>query len=105
MPRLIEQVVHLTKDGIWPWLIPAEPGEPWPAAAAAHTRFFNSAGAQIADIVAAEVTANWIRFLAQPDEVADIPAGAKFETFIEVPQGPLKIRYGTVIRPEATFFN
>lgn len=104
MPSLREQVVHLTKDGIWPWAIPAEVGEPWPDGDA-HTRFMNSAGAQIADITATEVTPSFIRFLAQPEQVADIPAGAKFETFIETDDGPLKIRYGTVMRPEATFYN
>lgn len=105
MPRLLETVVHLTRDGIWPWIIPAEGGEPWPDGATAHTRFMNSAGAQVADINAVEVTPEAIRFLAIPADVNDIPAGAKFETFVETPQGPLKIRYGTVIRPEAKFFD
>lgn len=104
MPRLLEQVVHLTKDGIWPWAIRAEVGEPWPDGDA-HTRFMNSAGALIVDIAAVEVTPDYIRFLAQPEQVNDIPAGARFETFIETPQGPMKIRYGIVMRPQATFFN
>lgn len=105
MPKLREQVVHLTKDGIWPWAIPADPGDPWPADAAAHTRFMNSAGALIADIDAQNVTADVITFLAQPSEVNDIPHGAKFETFIETVDGPFKVRYGTVMRPESKFFN
>lgn len=104
MPKLTETTVRLTRDGIWAWLIPALPGDPWPGGGDAHTRFFNSAGAQIADIEADTVTVDAIRFLAQPAQVADIPAGAKFETFIESDDGPLKIRYGTVMRPEATFF-
>lgn len=105
MPKLKEAVVHLTRDGIWPWAIPCDPGDPWPAGAVAHTRFMGTNGAAIADIVAAEVTEDFVRFLAQPEDVAQIPAGAKFETFINVAQGPLKIRYGTVMRPEATFHN
>ncbi|MBU8830824.1 LtfC-like domain-containing protein [Mycolicibacterium goodii] len=104
MPKLKEAVVHLTRDGIWPWAIPCDIGEQWPAGAVAHTRFMASSGAVIADIPAAEVTGDYIRFLAQPGVVAEIPAGAKFETFIETADGPLKIRYGTVMRPEAKFF-
>ncbi|OCB09221.1 hypothetical protein A5717_25950 [Mycolicibacterium porcinum] len=105
MPKLKEAVVHLTRDGIWPWGIPCDPGDPWPAGVSAHTRFMNSSGAVIADIVAAEVTEDLVRFLAQPEDVAAIPAGAKFETFLDTVQGPLKIRYGTVMRPEAMFFD
>jgi hypothetical protein len=105
MARIKEDVVTLTRDGIWPWRIPADPGEEWPFGAEAHTRFMNSAGAVIADIDADEVTPTAIKFLAQPGDVNAIPAGAQFETFVETDDGPLKIRYGIVQRPEATFFN
>lgn len=105
MARIKEDVVTLTSDGIWPWRIPADPGEEWPVGVAAHTVFKNTAGAVIADIVADEVTAAAIKFLAQPADVNAIPAGARFETFIETADGPFKIRYGIVMRPEAKFFN
>lgn len=101
MARLREDTVTLSAGSIWPWQILAEPGDAWPLDAPAYTRFKNTAGAELAVIAASDVTAAAITFLAQPEDVDDIPAGASFETFIDTSDGPFKIRFGTVLRREA----
>jgi hypothetical protein len=77
----------------------------WPDFATAYVEFRNTRGALLVSIQATEVTDQAIRFLAQPEEHADIPAGAKFEVFVNTDDGPMQIRYGTVIRRESTFYD
>lgn len=76
----------------------------WPDNAIVHTIFYASDGSVIAD-VDGEVSPSGITFDVDPEEVDVIPAGAQYETFIEDDQGrPHQIRYGQVVRKEATFF-
>lgn len=100
-----EAVVTLSSNSIWPWEILADISNPWPDEASAWTEFRNTRGALLTTIYAEAVTPAGIRFLAQPSEVNDVPAGASFETFIETDDGPLKIRYGIVMRSEARFYD
>lgn len=102
---LRETTITLSSDSVWAWAIPADPGDEWIPDAWVYTVFKNTSGAELARIDAAEVTLSTIKFLAQPDEVNDIPAGASFETFIETDDGTFKIRYGIVFRHEARAFH
>lgn len=77
----------------------------WPDYATASIVFRNTRGAQITTIEATEVTAERIRFLAQPEEVDAVPLGAKFEVFVDTDDGPTMIAYGGVIRREAQFYD
>lgn len=102
-------VVQLSRGSTWnprpgepPYLL-APLGEPWPAAAECTTVFRDTSGGEITTLTATSVTTTEIRFLATPDEVDAIPAGANFETFIEMPDGIEMIRYGKVIRREVEF--
>lgn len=102
-------VVALSRGSTWnprpyePPYLAATTGEPWPADAACYTVFTDTSGGEIATLNASGVTASAISFLATPDEVDVIPAGANFETFIELTGGIQKIRYGKVIRREVEF--
>jgi hypothetical protein len=76
----------------------------WPDNAEVYTVFYDSSGSTIATIDGA-VTDSGITFDVDPEDVDMIPAGAGFETFLVDGQGrPFKLRYGQVIRKEATFF-
>lgn len=105
MTAPVLDVVRLSKDSIWTHTVQSLTGQPWPVNTSAHIQFRNTAGALLADIDAMDVTGQQIRFLAQPEEVNDIPAGAKFAIFAEVDDGPLMVRHGTVIRVEPQFFD
>lgn len=100
-------VVTLSKGSVWAQQYTAleyRQGA-WPDFATAYIEFRNTRGALLTTIQAVEVTVQAIRFLAQPEDVAIVPAGAKFEVFVETEDGPVQIRYGTVIRREATFYD
>lgn len=100
-------VVTLSKGSVWAREYRAMEyhQNAWPEGADARVEFRNTRGALLATIEATEVDARGIKFLAQPEEVADVPAGAKFEVFVDTDDGPMQIRYGTVIRREAQFFD
>lgn len=102
-------VIELSRGSIWnpspaaaPYLT-ADYDDPWPAGAASWTVFTDTSGGEITTITAEEVTTDVIRYLAAPDAVDAVPAGANFETFVQYPAGPRKIRYGKVIRREVEF--
>lgn len=68
-----------------------------------YTVFTDTSGGVITTLYSDSMTADAIRYLAGPEEVDQIPAGANFETFVEYDEGPRKIRYGKVIRREAEY--
>lgn len=102
-------VVQLSRGSIWkpnpsePPYLTAPPGDPWPVGADCYTVFTDTSGGEITTIYADSVTASTIGFLADPDEVDSIPAGANFETFLDGDDGAVKIRYGKVIRRETEY--
>ncbi|OCB42140.1 hypothetical protein A5722_05180 [Mycobacterium vulneris] len=103
-------VVELSRGSTWnprpaqpPYLV-AEHGNPWPAGAAASVVFRDTTGGELLT-VAGETTKDAITFLAPADDVDPIPAGCNFEIFVTTDDGPVKVRYGKVIRREATFAN
>lgn len=100
-------VITLSKGSVWSreYRAMEYQQQAWPGAATAHVEFRNTRGALLVTINAVEVTDKAIRFLAQPGEHAEVPAGAKFEVFVVTSDGPMQIRYGTVIRREATFYD
>jgi hypothetical protein len=98
--------IILSSDSIVGWEILSRPDAPWPDGAYAHTVFKNTLGAQLADVDAEEVTAERIQYIWRPDgdqSVADVPAGARFESYVELDEGPFKVRHGVVQRSEARF--
>lgn len=102
-------VVQLSRGSIWnpypgePPYLTASVNEPWPEDADSWTVFTDTSGGEIVTIDADSVTADAINYIATPDMVDQIPAGANFEMFISMDDGPFKIRYGKVIRREVTF--
>lgn len=102
-------VVQLSSGSTWkpypgePPYLAAAPGEPWPVGGDSWTVFTDTSGGELARIDADSVTADAINYIAQPADVDSIPAGANFETFIDTDDGPMKIRYGKVIRREVEF--
>lgn len=100
-------VVTLSKGSVWAREYSAMEYRQgaWPDFAGAYIEFRNTRGSLLTKIDAVEVTSSHIRFLADPDEHEAVPAGAKFEVFVETDDGPVQIRYGTVIRREARFFS
>ena len=101
--------VMLSRGSRWnplPWEHPylgVDPGALWDVTAAASATFYDTSGAVITSIDGA-VTPTAITFDADPDQVDVIPAGANFEIFYTTTAGPTQIRYGKVVRREATFF-
>lgn len=102
-------VVQLSRGSTWnphpgePPYLQAAIGDPWPDAADCYTVFTDTSGGEITTIYADSVTTSSIYYIAEPDEVDIVPAGANFETFIEGENGVVKIRYGKVIRREVEF--
>jgi hypothetical protein len=102
-------VLALSRGSTWnprpgePPYLQAAVGDPWPDGADCYTIFTDTSGSEIATIYADTVTTSAIRFLADPDDVDPIPAGANFATFIETDDGPVQIRYGKVIRREPEY--
>lgn len=108
---VVMSVIELSRGSVWkphpaeaPYTV-AYPGEPWPDGGDAWVVFTNTAGNELARIYADTVTVDEIRFLADPTQVDPIPAGANFEVFVETDDGPMKIRYGKVIRREAEYLD
>jgi hypothetical protein len=102
-------VLTLSRGSTWnprpgePPYLQAAIGDPWPDGADCYTVFTDTSGGELATIYADTVTTSAIRFLADPDDVDLIPAGANFETFLETDDGPVKIRYGKVVRREVEY--
>lgn len=77
----------------------------WPADATVYTVFYASDSGEIATIYG-DVTPAQITFDSPPEEVDIVPAGAQYETFLIDDEGKTKqIRYGQVIRRQASFFH
>lgn len=111
MPQVLMSVITLSRGSVWnpspalpPYLV-ATPGDPWPADGDAYIVFTDTSGGQLAQIYADTVTAEAINFIAGPDQVDPIPAGANFEIFVVGDDGPVKIRYGIVLRREVQFLD
>ncbi|AYB70694.1 hydrolase [Mycobacterium phage JoieB] len=87
----------------------AMPSDPWPAGATARQEFLDSAGGVITELIADEVTANYISFRNPYEDVAAVPNGAGFRCYITDPSeddlGEQLVRYGTVFRRQLTFPN
>jgi hypothetical protein len=101
-----DSTILLSSGSIMPWEIPAYGDQQWPLDARCWTVFRNTAGAVLAEVEAEDITATRIRYIFRPDgdqSVTEVPAGARFESFIELDDGPFKLRYGIVQRAEARF--
>lgn len=104
-----QSAVILSRGGIWnpephepPYLV-AKPGEEFPKNSYATIEFTDTTGATILTLDG-EVTSDAIRFVGDPDDIDAVPAGANFEVTLDTLAGPRKLRYGKVIRREATYF-
>lgn len=76
----------------------------WPTDATVETVFYDSAGGVI-NTVAGLVAADALTWDTDPSEVDIVPAGAQYETFLTtVDTKKHQIRYGSVIRKQASFF-
>lgn len=76
----------------------------WPTDATVATVFYDSAGGVI-NTVAGIVAADGLTWDTAPAEVDIVPAGAQYETFLTtVDTKKHQIRYGSVIRKQASFF-
>lgn len=102
--------VILSRGSTWnpqPWEPPyltPDMGDPFPDGTATMT-FYDTAGATLATVTGA-ISPEGITFTADPDVVDLIPAGANFEVVLVSDSGvSSQIRYGKVMRREATFFN
>lgn len=102
-----QSAVLLSRGGIWkpqpgepPYLMP-DIGQFWPSGTA-RIDFTDTSGALIATLTGT-VAASAITFVGQPADLDKVPAGANFEITLTTAEGPYKIRYGKVIRKEATF--
>ncbi|AVJ50236.1 minor tail protein [Mycobacterium phage Mendokysei] len=107
--QTLMSVLELSRGSVWkpapglpPYLM-AAPGQPWPAGSDAWVVFTDTSGSEIARIDADTVTAEQIQFVADSSVVDRIPAGANFELFVGTDDGPVKIRYGRVIRREVEY--
>lgn len=102
-------VVQFSSGSTWkpypgePPYLAAAVGEPWPVGAGSWTVFTDTSGGEITTLYADTVDADAIRYINPPEDVDSIPAGANFETFLDTDDGPVKIRYGKVIRREVEF--
>lgn len=110
MAELFASVVRLSSGASWnprpdepPYLL-AEHGHPWPDKAGAWIVFSDTSGGELLTLDG-EVSPEAITFLADPDEVAGIAAGSRFEIFLETGDAIDKIRYGKVVRHEAPLTN
>jgi hypothetical protein len=105
-----QSAVILSRGGVWnpepyepPYLV-AKAGQPFPSNAFATIEFTDTTGATLLELDGT-VTPDAIRFTADAEDGLDaVPAGANFEISLETSQGVQKIRYGKVIRREATYF-
>lgn len=98
----------LSSGSVWkpnpgepPFLLP-EVGTTWEADDA-WVVFTDTSGGELATIYADTVTPQLISFVADNTTVDPIPQGANFEIFIDTDDGPVKIRYGKVLRREVEF--
>lgn len=103
-------MVRLSSGASWnprpdepPYLL-AEHGHPWPTTATVKAVFSDTTGGELLT-VDGEVTPEAITFLADPDEVEMIPAGSRFEIFLETQESVDKIRFGKVVRYDAPLSN
>lgn len=109
MPQTIFSVLELSRGSTWepspalPPYLSATPGDPWPFFADAYVVFTDTSGGQLARFDADTVSPDAIRFIVAADQVDVIPAGANFEIFIDGDNGPVKIRYGKVVRREVEY--
>jgi len=78
-------------------------GFAWPAGATVQTVFYDSAGGVLAVVTGTVAPAGMTLGPAAPSVVDVIPNGANFEVVMTVAGAPYQIRYGKVIRREATF--
>lgn len=101
--------VLLSRGSTWapqPWEPPhltPDVGAPWPTGTASAV-FYDTAGTTLATIDGT-VAPTGITFTADPDVTDLIPAGANFEVFLTASGVTKQIRYGKVMRREASFFN
>lgn len=99
---LLSRGSHWSPNAASPPYLVAEPLNPWPAGATARAVFYNTAGAELLT-VDGTVTTDTVAFEATAAEVDLVPAGAKFEIFIDDDGKSYQIRYGEVMRREAQF--
>lgn len=97
-------VVVLSRFGFSPYEFPADVGDLFPPDATAHCVFSDTEGTLVADITGT-VTPDRVRFLFAHSDVVDIKRGFNFEVYLNdtVIGGEYMIRYGKVVRREATF--
>lgn len=102
-------IVTLSRGSDSPYQVIADVNDPYPSNATCAVIFMNTSGDVAANVVGEIVnsgTQSVVQFLI-PKEVADnIAGGYNFETFLYYNDGnntTIKLRYGKVIRREATF--
>lgn len=105
MTEAKHDVVALSRGSVWAKEYIANPSNPWPSNGSATIVFRNTQGGLITTLDSDTVTATSIRFLADPEEIEEIPAGANFEVFVETDHGPVMIRYGRVLRKESRYYD
>lgn len=92
----------LTRDAVWKYTYVLPWGMEFPAGTSAEVRVTDRSSALLG-IFEGEVGEREAKFLVDPDDHEHIPAGANFEIFVILPEGPHKVRYGRVVRREVTF--
>jgi hypothetical protein len=97
----------VSSNAVWKrtWSLPQ--GMEFPPGTEGRIEVTDRAGAQLGTYEG-EVNddGNKVRWLVEPADLADIPAGANYEMFINVPDddhGEMKVEYGRVVRREAAF--
>lgn len=98
-------VITLSNGSATPYEIPADPGQQYPTTWTCVVNFIDTNG-DLLRSVNGTVFATKCQWLLMPADVDDIKRGYNFEAFIltddETPI-PYKLRYGKVVRREATF--
>lgn len=106
----LHSAVVLSRGGTWkpetvetPYLLPTNNGlKAWPDGSYATITFSGTDGTELLSLDG-EVEPNAIRFLGDPDDMDQIPAGAGFAIILETLEGPFPIRHGKVIRKEVQY--
>jgi len=93
----------LTRMGAWKYTYFLPRGMEFPPGTEAYVLVTNRAGSELATIEGV-VDADKVIFTAPAGDTDHVPNGSNFEMFIVLPdEGPIKVRYGRVIRREPRF--
>src|ERR1700761_7686762 len=98
-------VCVLSRGANSPYEIPANMGIPYPLDATCYVQFIDTNGDNVGDSIAGAVFADRCQWLFDPVDVDQVKRGMNFEAFLVLADGTTKykLRYGKVVRREATF--